>query len=346
MYAAMLVLGIDTTCDDTAAAVVEDGCAVRSNVVASQHELHAAFGGIVPEIASRAHTAQITAVIHEALTQAQVRASDLDAIAVSTRPGLVGSLLVGVSAAKSLAWCWDVPFVEVDHIHAHCVAARAEHRDLAYPFLALVASGGHTAIYEVVSAERLNLVTSTIDDAAGECFDKAAVLLGLPQPGGPQVASLARDGDPKAVAFPRSRVKGDALALSFSGLKTAVLYFLKGPGGKRDDPDRPDLPCTHADVAASLERAIIDVLIDRVHKSLAKTGAKRLTLGGGVGANTELRRLLVERAPPGVEVFLPTRSLCTDNGAMIAIRGHELLALGHRGTLDAQVFATGEAGIS
>jgi len=333
----MLVLGIDTSCDDTAAGLVEDGRRVLSNVVSSQHELHAAFQGVVPEIASRAHAERISLVVKKALADAGRTLDDLDAIAVTTRPGLVGSLLVGVAFARALAWSRGLPLVDVHHIEAHAIAARADHEDLAYPYVALVASGGHTALYACRGPEEIVRLGETHDDAAGECFDKVAVLLNLPQPGGPSVSKLATSGSPTAVAFPRYRAPEQGLAFSFSGLKTAVLYHLKGPGGRRDDPVRADLPCSIADVAASFERAAVDALIAPSLRAAALEGVGDLVVGGGVAANRELRRLLAERAPTGLRVRFPRPALCADNGAMIAMRGAELFALGRRAPLDIDV---------
>jgi len=339
----MLVLGIDTSCDDTAAAVLRAPREVLSNEVATQYDLHEAFGGIVPEIASRAHAERITMVIDRALTKAGVGLEDLDAVAVTHRPGLVGSLVVGVAAAKAVALARDLPLVGVDHIEAHVVAAMAEHPDLAPPFVALVASGGHTSLYAVRDEGDLACLGSTIDDAAGECFDKVAVLLDLPQPGGPSVSRLAEEGDPEAVRFPRYRARNGSLDFSFSGLKTAVLYYLKGPGGRRDAPDRPDLGASRADVAASFQRAVVDVLVDRSLEAAAREGARDLVVGGGVAANRELRRLLDERAPAGLCIRFPSPSLCVDNGAMVALRGAQLLARGRRDALDLDVAPTGRA---
>ncbi len=338
----MLILGIDTSCDDTAAGVLRAPREVLSNEVATQYDLHADFGGVVPEIASRAHAERITAVIERALERAGVTKHQLDAIAVTNRPGLVGSLMVGTSAAKALSLSLGIPLVGVHHIEAHCTAALAEHADLDFPFVALVASGGHTAVYACRAADRIERLGSTIDDAAGECFDKVAVLLGLPQPGGPNVGRLATEGNPKAIRFPRSRIKSDPLAFSFSGLKTAVLYHLKGPGGKRTAPDRPDLTASYADVAASFERAVVDVLVDRAFKATEQEGVADLVIGGGVAANRELRRLLTERAPDTLAVRFPSTSLCADNGAMIALRGAQLLERGERAELALDVYATGE----
>jgi N6-L-threonylcarbamoyladenine synthase len=336
----MLVLGIDTSCDDTAAGVVRLPASVLSNEVATQHDLHAAFQGVVPEIASRAHTERVTLVIQRALEKAGVGLTDLDAIAVTHKPGLVGALMVGVTAAKALSLATGVPLIGVDHIEAHAVAARADHPDLDYPFVALVVSGGHTALYACRGALEIERLGGTIDDAAGECFDKVAVLLGLPQPGGPRVSRLAEGGDPRAVAFPRARVEGAPLDLSFSGLKTAVLYYLKGAGGRRDAADRADLPCSHADVAASFEQAVVDPLIERALRAATQEGVKELVVGGGVAANRVLRRDLAARAPAGLRVRFPSMALCADNGAMIALRGGELFALGRRSALDLDVVPT------
>ena len=337
----MLVLGIDTSCDDTAAGVVRAPREVLSNEAWSQYDLHADFGGVVPEIASRAHTERITHVIDRALQEAGVGLADLDDIAVTNRPGLVGSLLVGVAAAKSLALACDLPLIAVHHIEAHCAAALADHPDLAYPYIALVASGGHTALYDCRPDGSIERLTGTIDDAAGECFDKVAVMLGLEQPGGPSVSRLAGDGNPKAVRFPRARVKGDPRALSFSGVKTAVLYYLKGPGGRRDAPDRADLDVSYADIAASFEQAVVDVLVERSLAEVDRAGVGVLVVGGGVAANRRLREDLARKAPAGVRVYFPSPALCADNGAMIALRGAQLLENGETALLDLAVGATG-----
>lgn len=333
----MLVLGIDTSCDDTAVGVVLDGRDVRSNVIWSQHELHAAFRGVVPEIASRAHAERVGVVVRQALTEASVGLQDLDAVAVTTRPGLVGSLLVGVAFAKALALGRGLPLLAVHHIEAHAIAARADHPDLEYPFVALVASGGHTALYACRGPREIVRLGQTHDDAAGECFDKVAVLLDLPQPGGPAVSKLAASGRPDAVAFPRFRAEDGAAAFSFSGLKTSVLYYLKGPGGRRDAPDRADLPVSRADVAASFEAAAVDALVGPSLAAAAREGVADLVVGGGVAANRVLRRVLVERAPAGLRVRFPRAALCADNGAMIAMRGAELFARGETSPLDVDV---------
>ena len=248
--------------------------------------------------------------------------------------------MVGVTAAKALSLATGLPLVGVHHIEAHAVAARADHPDLAYPFVALVVSGGHTALYACRGPEDIERLGGTIDDAAGECFDKVAVLLGLPQPGGPAVSKLAATGNPKAVAFPRSRVEGAPLDCSFSGLKTAVLYYLKGVGGHRDGPDRADLPVSRADVAASFEQAVVDPLIERALRAAAQEGVQDLVVGGGVAANRVLRRDLAARAPAGLRVRFPSMALCADTGAMIALRGGALFALGRTAPLDLDVVPT------
>lgn len=337
----MLVLGIDTSCDDTAVGLLEAPRRLLANEVATQYDLHAAFGGVVPEIASRAHAERITRVLERALARAGRRLEDVDAVAVTHRPGLLGSLMVGVSAARALALARGLPLVGVHHIEAHCVAAMAEHPDLDFPFVALIASGGHTALYACRDVRRIERLATTIDDAAGECFDKVAVLLGLGQPGGPAVSRLAEGGDPRAVAFPRARVKEDPLAFSYSGLKTAVLYHLKGPGGGRGAPNRPGA-ARPADVAASFEQAAVDGLVDRALEAARREGVADLVVGGGVAANRRLRHDLLAAAPQGLRVRFPSVALCADNGGMVALRGAQLLAAGERAPLDLEVYATGE----
>jgi len=333
----VLVLGLDTSCDDTAAGVVRDGREVLSNVVWSQYELHAAFQGVVPEIASRAHAERVGVIVRRALADAGVTLADLAGVAVTTRPGLVGALLVGVAFAKALAYARGLPLLAVHHIEAHAIAARADHPDLVYPFVALVASGGHTALYACRGPREIVRLGQTRDDAAGECFDKVAVMLGLPQPGGPAVSRLAAEGRDVAVAFPRYRPGPDDPPFSYSGLKTSVLYYLKGIGGRRDAPNRADLPVSTADVAASFERTAVEALVGPSLEAAAREGVRDLVVGGGVAANRVLRRVLAERAPPGLRVRFPRPALCADNGAMIAMRGAELLALGDVAPLDVDV---------
>jgi N6-L-threonylcarbamoyladenine synthase len=300
------ILAVETSCDETAAAVVEDGVLARSSVVSSQVDLHARFGGVVPEIASRAHVELINAVIAEALVEAGCELGDLGAIAACCGPGLAGALLVGVSAAKALALAGDLPYVGVNHLEAHLHAAWLEEPDLEPPLAVLVASGGHTLLVAVEDRLRYRVLGETVDDAAGEAFDKVARLLGLDYPGGPAIDRLATGGDPRAIPFPRPMAH-DGLDLSFAGLKTAVAYHL------RREPD-----AAPADVAASFQEAVVDTLVTKLLRAADEIGAPTLVLGGGVAANSRLRtRVLDAAAATGREAFLPPPALCTDNAAMV-----------------------------
>jgi N6-L-threonylcarbamoyladenine synthase len=301
-----LILGIETSCDETAAAVVEDGRTVCSSVVSSQVDLHARFGGVVPEVASRAHVELITPVIAEALVEAGVELAELDAVAACHGPGLAGALLVGVAAAKGLAVATGLPYVGVNHLEAHLHAAWLEDPDLVPPLAVLIVSGGHTMTVVMEDHGRYRVVGQTVDDAAGEAFDKVARHLGLGYPGGPAIDRLAREGDPAAVRFPRA-MPGDA-AFSFAGLKTAVVNHT------RRQPDT-----ALADVAASFQEAVVDQLVAKLVAAADEAGAPVLALGGGVAANSRLRAKVADAAAAtGRAVFLPPPSLCTDNGAMIA----------------------------
>jgi N6-L-threonylcarbamoyladenine synthase len=301
-----LILGIETSCDETAAAVVADGRTVWSSVVSSQVDLHARFGGVVPEVASRAHVELITPVVAEALVEAGVELSELDAVAACHGPGLAGALLVGVAAAKGLALAAGLPYVGVNHLEAHLHAAWLDDPDLEPPLAVLIVSGGHTMTVVMEDHGRYRVVGQTVDDAAGEAFDKVARHLGLGYPGGPAIDRLAREGDPTAVRFPRA-MPGEA-DFSFAGLKTAVVNHT------RREPDTP-----LADVAASFQEAVVDQLVVKLLAAAEEAGAPVLALGGGVAANSRLRAELAEAAAAtGRRVFLPPPSLCTDNGAMIA----------------------------
>jgi N6-L-threonylcarbamoyladenine synthase len=306
-----VILAVETSCDDTCAALVTHGGDVLSNVIASQGLLHARYGGVVPEIASRRHLELIDAVIADALERAGAGLGDVDLVAVTSGPGLIGALLVGVSEAKALAAARRLPLVPVDHLRGHVLASTLGEHPIEPPFLCLVASGGHTFVARVDELSSYAVLGQTLDDAAGEAFDKGARLLGLPYPGGPELDRLARDGDPEAFSFPRS-LPGDGLDFSFSGLKTSLLYRVRDLGEEEATRRRPDL-------AASYQRAIVDSLIARVRAALAREGVRRLAIGGGVAANSELRSA-VERlaAEDGVELWVPPVSLCTDNAAMIA----------------------------
>jgi len=311
------ILGIETSCDETAAAVVEDGRVVLSNVVASQAKLHSRFGGVVPEIACRAHVESILPVIEDALADAETAPDDLDGIAVTRGPGLVGALLIGISAAKTLAWVWGKPLVGVHHIEAHIHAARMGSDPAEAPYLALVVSGGHTAIYRTREDGRHDLLGSTTDDAVGEAFDKVASILGLGYPGGPAVERAARGGDPAAVRFPRTGLAPGSLDFSFSGVKTAVLYHCKGQNARRDQEMLPGVSV--ADVAASFQEAVIDVLLTKAFEAARREATPRLAVVGGVAANRRLRERFTEAgAQGGIRVTFPDFSLCTDNAAMVA----------------------------
>jgi N6-L-threonylcarbamoyladenine synthase len=320
----MLILGIDTSCDETAAAVVRDGCEILTNVVSSQIDLHRQYGGVVPEVACRAHAEALMPVIDTALKEASVGINDLDAIAVTTTPGLIGALLVGLSTAKSLAWASGLPLIAVDHIQAHLYSPHFEHSQLEYPYVSLVVSGGHTALYlchSPLSSERLG---STRDDAAGEAFDKVAAILGLPYPGGPAIQKVSADGDPKSVAFPRSKLGKDSFDFSFSGLKTAVLYHCKGQNAAKSDSLREGIVV--ADVAASFQQAAVDVLVGKTVAAAQKCGVKSITMAGGVSANSLLRQQMIQYGDAaGIKVLHPSLSLCTDNGAMVAGLAYHLL---------------------
>ena len=304
------VLGIETSCDETAAAVVSGGRQIHSSVVSSQVDLHARFGGVVPEIASRAHVDLLTPVISQALVEAGADGSDIDAVAATTGPGLVGSLLVGVSSAKALALVWDVPFVAVNHLEAHLYAGFLEDPAIRLPAVVLLVSGGHTLLIAMEDHGRYRLLGSTLDDAAGEAFDKVARYLGLGYPGGPAIDRVAIDGDPEAIAFPRA-MRDEGLDFSFSGLKTAVVNHVR---------KHPDVAT--ADVAASFQEAVVDVLVTKAARAAQQIDAKAMCLGGGVAANSVLReRFLSACVEGGFHGFLPSRAMCTDNAAMVAAAG-------------------------
>ncbi len=320
----MRILGIETSCDETAAAVVMNGTRVLSSVVSTQIDLHARYGGVVPEVASRAHVEMLTPVVSQALLEAgMVDGAKVDAVAATVGPGLIGSLLVGVSAAKALALVWNVPFVAVNHLEAHLYAAFLEEPDLDLPLVVLLVSGGHTMLVCMEGHGRYRLLGQTVDDAAGEAFDKVARFLDLGYPGGPAIDRLAMEGDPHAVAFPRP-MKNDGYDFSFSGLKTAVVNHVR---------KHPEINA--ADVAASFQEAVCDVLITKARRAAREIGAKGLCLGGGVAANSQLReRMLDACVADGLHAFLPSRAMCTDNAAMIAAAGWYRLASDGPSSLD------------
>jgi N6-L-threonylcarbamoyladenine synthase len=372
----MLLLGIETSCDETAAAVVRDGRGVLSSVVASQDDLHAEYRGVVPEIASRAHAERVLPVVRKALADAGAALDDIDAVAVGHRPGLIGSLLVGVAAAKALAWSLGKPLVAVDHVHAHLYAGllsepgaqatglrlTTEDRVLAlgalFPALGLVVSGGHTALYRCESPVEITRLGSTIDDAMGEAYDKAATILGLPYPGGPNLDRLAARGDDRAHDFPISRLDRGSLNFSFSGLKTAMLYAVRGvpgPGGLYPREHTALSEQAKADLAASFQRAAVAAVTIKLDRALASPERERgdsvprkanpvahapgslksHRVGGGVNANLRLRgELAALCARHGLELRLPPMQWCVDNAAMIAGLGHHLLLAGRAAALD------------
>lgn len=305
-----LVLGIETSCDETAAALVMGGTDVVSSVVSTQIDLHAQYGGVVPEIASRAHLDMLNPIIARAIVEAGVDERRIDAVACTVGPGLIGALLVGVSAAKALALAWDVPFIGVNHHEAHLYSAFLEDPSLQFPLVVLLVSGGHTMIIEMRDHGQYRLIGRTIDDAAGEAFDKVARFLGLGYPGGPAIDREARQGDPEAIAFPRAMLH-EGYDVSFSGLKTAVMNHVR---------KHPDV--SSVDVAASFQAAVVDVLVAKTRRAARDVGAKGLVLAGGVAANSLLReRVLQACIDDGMQAFLPSREMCTDNAAMIASAG-------------------------
>jgi len=318
-----LVLGIETSCDETAAALVMGGNDVVSSVVSSQIEIHADFGGVVPEIASRAHLESLNPVVARAIVEAGIDERRIDAIACTNGPGLIGALLVGVSAAKSLALAWDVPYIGVNHLEAHLYSAFLEDPSLEFPLVVLLVSGGHTMFVEMRGHGQYRLLGQTIDDAAGEAFDKVARFLDLGYPGGPAIDAAALNGDPDAIRFPRAMTDDpDNLDVSFSGLKTAVTNYVR---------KHPDVGS--ADVAASFQMAVVDVLVRKARRAAEMVGATGIVLGGGVAANSLLREeILGACAADGIRGFLPSRAMCTDNAAMIAAAGwHRLRSDGPTG---------------
>ncbi|MEO0650019.1 MAG: tRNA (adenosine(37)-N6)-threonylcarbamoyltransferase complex transferase subunit TsaD [Planctomycetota bacterium] len=320
------LLGIESSCDDTAAAVVVDGRRVLSSVVRSQTTEHLEWGGVVPEIAGRSHLDHVVGVVDRALDEAGLGLDDLDGIAVTVQPGLIGSLLVGLSAAKGLAWGAGLPLVGVHHIEAHAYAGTMELEEDPYPCIALVVSGGHTALYRMEGHGRMEPLARTFDDAAGEAFDKVAHLLGLPYPGGPSIAALAEEGDPSAIRFPRYRAKPERPGFSFSGLKTAVLYHLRGQDALAPTPPPEEIP-DRADVAASFQAAAVDALVRPALEVAEAQGVRSVLVVGGVARNERLRAEFARRgAERGIRGIFPAPTYCTDNAAMVAGLGHHLLA--------------------
>lgn len=326
-----LILGLETSCDETSAAIVDDAGRVRASIVSSQEDLHARYQGIVPEIAARAHVERVREIVRRALDEAAVTWQDVDAIAVSDGPGLAGSLVVGVSAAKTLGWALGLPLVAVDHIAAHAVSAmlapNAGEGDI-WPAVSLVVSGGHTSLYHVRSTLEIELLGQTVDDAAGEAFDKVAAILELGYPGGPRIDRLSREGNPKAIRFPRTWVNEPHDNFSFSGLKTAVLYHVYGAGQKYGSVahlSRQQI----ADVAASFQAALVETLVTKTIAAAKRIGVRGVAVGGGVAANSALRAALAHACQDAqIVLHLTPAEYCTDNAAMIALLAHHQRAAG------------------
>jgi N6-L-threonylcarbamoyladenine synthase len=330
----MYCLGIETSCDETSVSVVQDGQQVLSHVVQTQVELHRVYGGVVPEIACRAHIETLLPVMDSALRRAGLDLNQIDLICVTHTPGLIGALLVGLSAAKTLSLVTGKPLVGVDHLHAHIYASKMVWPELEYPSISLVVSGGHTSLYLSHSQTQHELLGCTIDDAAGEAFDKVAKVLGLPFPGGPSIEKAALGGDPGKIDFPRTFLEPGSLDFSFSGIKTAVLYYVKGQNAKR--PRRlseQDLK----DIAASFQEAMVDMLIEKTLMAAQRLGLTRITIGGGVACNKRLREKFHQKVSNAYQVYYPPREFCLDNAAMVAGLGFHLFKAGYVSdlTLDA-----------
>lgn len=325
-----IILGLESSCDETAAALVADGKNVLSSVVASQDKLHQKYGGVVPEIAARAHIENIIPVIRAAFDQAQVTAPQIDAVAVAHCPGLTPALLIAVTAAKTLAWAWQKPLIAINHLHSHLQSVMLEQQDdNCFPAVALVVSGGHTSLYHCKNPLELELIGYTLDDAAGEAFDKVANILKLPYPGGPALEQLALKGNPQAIDFPRTYLEKGSLNFSFSGVKTAVLYYCRGQNmlGKDRVPKMSDQE--KADIAAGFQAAVIDVLVDKTLLAAKKFNARMVLLGGGVAANRTLRKQLEQRClQQERKIMVAAKKYCTDNAAMVAGLGYYKLQSG------------------
>ncbi len=333
----MLILGIETSCDETSASLVKDGREILSSVILSQDALHRNFGGVVPEIASRAHLESIIGVIDNALTGAKMQLPEIDAIAVAHTPGLIGALLIGVTAAKTLCMVLNKPFIAVDHLHAHIYANNLEHDDIPYPAVSLVVSGGHTTLFLSESETKHVPLGWTIDDAAGEAFDKVSKILGLGYPGGPIIDKLARRGNHHAVTFPRAYLEKDSLDFSFSGLKTAVLYHCRGQDSQKTDTKAP-FDQKAADIAASFQEAVVDVLVDKTTLAAKMYNVRGILTGGGVAANSRLRQRLKDASKElSIPVYCPAIRLCTDNAAMVAGLAYKKYLPGDIAGLDIEV---------
>ena len=334
----MKILGIDTSCDDTSVAVVEDGKHILSNVISSQFDLHEKYGGIVPELASRKHVESINYIIDHALAESEVSFQDLEAIAVTNRPGLIGALLIGVSAAKSLAFCHNLPLIGINHVEGHVYANFMQHDELTFPHICLTVSGGHTLLLKVNKGWTYKILGSTIDDAAGEAYDKVAQYLGLGFPGGRIIDDMAKKGDEKAIDFPRPLINRDDYNFSFSGLKTSVRYFVEKAEAAGNLPPLED-------IAASFQAAVVDVLVNKTIRAAQEYQVKSINLTGGVAANSRLRHDLRKAADKNdMYVFYPTIKLCTDNAAMVAGIAYQKYQQEQRDGLDLNASANSDLG--
>jgi N6-L-threonylcarbamoyladenine synthase len=332
----MLILAIETSCDDTGAAVILDGRKILSNIVSSQVPIHQKYGGVVPELASRKHIESIVPIVAEALETAKVTLKEIDSIAVTQGPGLVGSLLVGLSFAKSIAFARGLPFIGVNHVEAHLSAIFLEEKPPRFPFIGLVVSGGHTSLFRMDGFGKYKRLGQTRDDAAGEAFDKVAKLLGLGYPGGPIIDELSKAGNPKAIRFPRPVLSKNSFDFSFSGLKTAVVNYVKAypepPGGYPENLIK--------DIVSSFQEAVVEVLVKKTLKAAQQQGLKRVVLSGGVAANQRLRQKIREESfEQKLKVYLPSPSFCTDNAAMVGVVGYEYLKRGIRSPLSLNAFS-------
>ena len=332
----MRVLAIETSCDDTGAAVVLNGRKILSNIVSSQISVHQKYGGVVPELASRKHIESIVPIVTEALERAEVTLKEIDGIAVTQGPGLVGSLLVGLSFAKSLAFATGLPFIGVNHVEAHLSAIFLEGNPPKFPFIGLVVSGGHTSLFRMDGFGKYKRLGQTRDDAAGEAFDKVAKLLGLGYPGGPVIDELSKTGNPKAIRFPRPVLSKNSLDFSFSGLKTAVVNYVKAhsepPGGWPEDLIK--------DIVSSFQEAVVEVLVKKTVQAAHHQGLERIVLSGGVAANQRLRQKIIEEShEQKLKVYLPSPSFCTDNAAMVGVVGYEYLKRGIQSPLSLNAFS-------
>ena len=320
----MIILGIESSCDETAAAVLKNGRELMGNVINTQIAIHSKYGGVVPELASRKHLENIYPVVNEALSQAGVTLDMLDGLAVTQGPGLIGSLLIGLSFTKAISLVKGIPYVGVDHMAGHLLSIFLAEKKPKFPFIALVASGGHSSIFLAHSATSFKLLGRTRDDAAGEAFDKVAKLLGLPYPGGPEISKLAAEGNREAIAFPRAWLEKESLDFSFSGIKTSVANYVNQRWQHNEK-------LAIADICSSFQEAVVDVLVEKTIKAAKKTGIKEIVLAGGVAANPRLREHLKDRGTDeNLQIFIPEPEFCTDNAAMIALAGNYLFQAGRQ----------------